>query len=135
MFNVTHCCAPDLPRMRGENSLLLDVVMASAVGKGGGLTNSGKRWLVGVSDKLSRHDGLQLLTILYYRDRNMNEGELDSADSVFKIYRHSKDSLDGDNRACVALLHYRLGLLVPDSSVSMSTVASGEDCTRSTTVA
>ena len=92
--------------------------MASAAMKGdGGLARNGRRWLVGVRDKLSRHDGLQLVKILYYRDPGISGRDLDGADSVFHIYSLSKDSLGGDGEAAVALLYYRLSLLVLQRSV------------------
>ena len=78
------------------------------------LSKNGKKWIVGVRDKLSRRDGFQLLKILYHKDNEIQEGELDRAGNVYQVYTLSKNSTKDDGGA-VALLYYRLTLLVPHS--------------------
>ena len=72
------------------------------------------KWVVDVRDKLSRHDGFQLLKTLYYKD-GIPERELDGASDVFRVYKLSKRYSNNDDGAAVALLFYRLSLLVPRS--------------------
>lgn len=72
------------------------------------------KWLLGVNNKLSKHDGLQLLKILYYKD-GITEGDLDAARRPTDIYTLSKNCQKGDVQQTVALLIHRLALLVPRS--------------------
>ena len=72
------------------------------------------KWLLGVDEKLSKHDGLQLLKILYYKD-DIFEGELDAARKPTDIYTLSKRCQNDDVRQAIALLIHRLTLLVPRS--------------------
>ena len=87
--------------------------MASATSVSRNLSQKERRWLVGVKDKLSRHDGLQLLKILYSEDGENLESELDREQSVFDVYKLSKNRQNRNHSATVALLCYRLGVLVP----------------------
>ena len=88
--------------------------MASATEGPTRLSRNGRKWLVGVRDKLSRYAGFQLLKILYYED-SITERELDGAGDVFDVYTLSKESHNDGHSTAVALLYYRLSLLVPRS--------------------
>ena len=73
------------------------------------LPRSLRKWLLGLDDKLSKDDGVQLLKILYSKD--VIEGDLDRARTpkeIFVLYsgNHSVDE-------AVAILLHRLTLLVP----------------------
>lgn len=72
-----------------------------------------KRWLTGVLDKLSRHDGLQLMKILYYGDDIIPERDLDNAKSILEVNDLFKQQQQQQESDSLAVLYYRLGLLVP----------------------